>query len=182
MDLSIELIFSIPALLTCTPTEWCRRHCYACKGRFGFGAVKKSLEWKYKESQKNDFVERVNSELKRSKKNLVRVHAAGDFYSAEYINKWKAIAIANPDKKFRAYTKRVDLKKELETLNKIPNFDVYESIDETKPKQQMKKLLFGAIAGTPLPKGKKFRECNSGCEECGHLCWHKPMSVVFHKH
>ena len=36
---------------------------------------------------------------------VCRVHVAGDFFNQKYFNAWLAIALANPDKLFYAYTK-----------------------------------------------------------------------------
>lgn len=36
---------------------------------------------------------------------VCRIHVAGDFFNQNYFNAWLAIAIANPDKLFYAYTK-----------------------------------------------------------------------------
>jgi len=177
------IIFSLPPLVTCTPTEWCKKNCYACKGRFFFSNVQKSLNYKYRESKKDNFVSRVNLELSRTRKRFVRIHVSGDFYNTDYVNKWKRIALANPDKLFRAFTKRMDLIDSLLELNALPNVNIYESIDETKPKQDSQ-LLFGAIEGTPVVRELPWeaRMCNMGCEECGHLCWTDPKNVFFHKH
>ena len=29
-------IWNLPALKTCTPSAWCKKHCYALQGRFRF--------------------------------------------------------------------------------------------------------------------------------------------------
>jgi len=172
------LTFNLPVLKTCKPTQWCRKHCYANKGRFGFKQVKQSLEWKLEESKKDNFVEQINLQLKRSKKKLVRIHASGDFYSNEYVNRWIEIAKANPDKIFVTYTKRDDLQGVLKELESLPNVKLFGSIDETKIKTPFKK--FAAIEGTPVTDS--YRTCDGGCEKCKYKCWSLGDNVVFHKH
>jgi len=50
----------------------------------------------------------VNTILASSRK-IVRVHQDGDFYSQEYLEKWKEIARLLPDVTFYAFTKSFEL-------------------------------------------------------------------------
>lgn len=172
------LVFSLPALKTCKPTQWCRKYCYANKGRFTFPNVRESLDWKLEQSKRPDFVERINKELQKSKLSLVRIHSSGDFYDIEYINKWIEIVKNNPNKIFVAFTKRDEYQDVLEKLEELPNMRLYGSIDETKEKTPFK--MWAAIEGTNVVG--PHRTCSMGCEECGHLCWKDGRNVVFHKH
>ena len=172
------LIFSLPPLKTCTPTKWCREHCYALKNRFVWKTVRESLNWKFEESKKENFVKRVNNEIKKSKKKYVRIHASGDFYNIKYVNKWIEIVKNNPDKLFLAFTKREDLKDVLRKLEALPNMQLYGSLDESKLKTSFKK--WAAIEGTKV--SEKYRTCNMGCKKCGYKCWHDPRNVMLHEH
>jgi len=68
---------------------------------------------------------------------VVRVHASGEFYSAEYVRKWIIIANLNPNITFFAYTRSwsdPDVYKELKVLARLPNFILWWSCDrETGP-------------------------------------------------
>jgi hypothetical protein len=78
-------------------------------------------------SEREDFVPRMNATLKKYKAGQkIRVHDSGDFYNQEYIDKWHQIASQNPDKKFYAYTKSLDL--DWKKLHNLPNFHVIQSV------------------------------------------------------
>ena len=107
--------FSIPAgndkasgKITCPFAGSCLKLCYAKKGMYRFGNVERALSNRYEASKKDDFVERINTELakvKQGKQVYVRIHDSGDFYSPAYFAKWLEIAILNPAVRFYAYTK-----------------------------------------------------------------------------
>jgi len=168
-------IFNLPALITCTPSDWCRKHCYALHGRFIWGTIKAAHEWRYKQSLQNDFVSRMINEIKR-RKNLkfIRVHITGDFYSSKYILKWAAIARAFPCIPFRTNTKRQDLLGfMIEELP--PNFIIRESTDNTR--KSLGLVPEAAISGT---KGaENYFVCRDHCERCNFYCWrHADVNVV----
>lgn len=107
--------FSIPAgndkatgKITCPFAGSCLSLCYAKKGMYRFGNVERALSNRYEASKKDDFVERINTELAKVKKRkqvYVRIHDSGDFYSPAYFAKWLEIARLNPLVRFYAYTK-----------------------------------------------------------------------------
>lgn len=107
--------FSIPAgndkasgKITCPFAGSCLSLCYAKKGMYRFGNVERALSNRYEASKKDDFVERINTELAKVKKDkqiYVRIHDSGDFYSPSYFAKWLEIARLNPSVRFYAYTK-----------------------------------------------------------------------------
>lgn len=100
-------MFNIPAT-----KEICGRicpGCYAEREQNRFPVILKARLERYEASLLPSFVETVNKEISRTKKpfQFFRIHASGEFYSQEYINKWVQIAKANPTKIFYAYTKRL---------------------------------------------------------------------------
>lgn len=107
--------FSIPAgndkasgKITCPFAGSCLKLCYAKKGMYRFGNVERALSNRYEASKKDDFVERIDTELSKVKKGkqvYVRIHDSGDFYSPSYFAKWLEIARLNPSVRFYAYTK-----------------------------------------------------------------------------
>lgn len=126
--------FSIPAVKTCPgSTAHCRKICYATAGFFNFPKIKKNLEDNYQASLEDDFVDKINGQIKRSRSiKAVRIHPAGDFYSNEYIDKWIKIIKANPTLSFWAYTRSWRIPKllpKLEELSKLPNVQLFASTD-----------------------------------------------------
>ena len=81
--------------------------CYATKGNYNFKSVLRSLAKKTILSYKYlDWIERaIMAQIEADKIKLCRIHAAGDFFSIEYAEMWKRIAIAFPGTTFWTYTK-----------------------------------------------------------------------------
>jgi hypothetical protein len=183
--------FSLPALTTCTPSDWCRKFCYALKGFYNFPEVKRKYIWAYGESKKDTFVDDVIAELtshgkmykvkgvKANKYRWIRVHPSGDFYSVEYADKWRAIAEHFTGRRFVAYTKRGDLKNAMYKLDALDNFTVLESLDPSIPNRVLPKLTFATVVGTQWD-ADATHECPASCPMCGYKCWYG-KSVVFRK-
>jgi hypothetical protein len=99
-------------------------------------------------TRRDDFVARVNKQIKTSSIKLVRIHASGDFYDAErtganprssdyYIKCWHKIAKANPGTTFYAYTRSWTipvLRKALLAFAKLPNVQLWFSVDNSMPR------------------------------------------------
>lgn len=81
--------------------------CYACGGCYTFNSTKASLARKTVLSRLFlDFVRRaIIAQIRADKITICRIHAAGDFFSIEYINAWRDIVNACPDTVFWSYTK-----------------------------------------------------------------------------
>lgn len=161
-------VFNLPPLLTCTPSPWCRKNCYALKKRFVWKNVRETLVWRYKQSLRKDFVERIVREIKHSSNiRYVRIHITGDFYSKEYVDKWVEIAKSCPDIIFRTNTKRVSFLKYMKTKFS-KNVVVRESTDSSRKSSSI--LPQAAIKGTE--GSDKFFVCEDNCEKCSFYCWH----------
>ena len=179
-------IFNLPPKKTCTPSKWCltgrdgKPMCYALRNNFLFKNVVKSMDDRYQESLKSDFVDRMIKEIK-GHKNLkyFRIHASGDFYSKEYIRKWIKIAQECQDVLFRATTRRKDLKKELVKLNALSNVIIRQSLDTENIKPTMS-LPFAAISSLLVAKGAM--KCSNSCPKCKYSCWKKKVNVCFDEH
>lgn len=125
-------VFSLPVHSTCpgsTPT--CRACCYADSGQI------KMQQHRYRsklESAKADsFVSRMVAEIRRGWIGCVRFHVSGDFFSAEYVAKWEAIARALPHVRFYGYTRswRVPgMALALASLARLGNVRLYFSCDK----------------------------------------------------
>lgn len=163
-------IFNLPPLLTCSPSDWCKEHCYGLQGRFIWKTVKESHRWRYKESHKNTFVNKMIDEIKRRKSiKYVRPHIVGDFYSLAYLNKWIQIIKQCPNIFFRITTRRQGLIPIMKD-NQVENFIIRESTDITrKPSGFFPQAAIKGDIGT-----EKFYVCPDDCEKCKFYCYHNP--------
>jgi hypothetical protein len=123
--------FSLPPVATCPgASPACRRECYALRGHFRFQrrAYRRCLA----ESKAEGFAARVIGEIRRRWAGCVRIHVAGDFYSADYVRKWVAVARACPQTRFFAYTRswrKADIAAALEELSRCRNVRLWYSCD-----------------------------------------------------
>lgn len=99
-------IFNIPAIKTCPNCKSCAGNCYARKAEKIYPTVLPCREKNFKATLSPHFV-RMMVDLIKSMKGLqyFRIHESGDFYSAEYAEKWEQIAAALPEIQFYGYTK-----------------------------------------------------------------------------
>lgn len=172
------LIFNLPPIETCTPSEWCRKNCYALKRRHRWSNVKEGWQKRLELSKRPDFVELAVAEIKRSRCLYVRPHLAGDFYSVEYVRKWIEIVRQCPEKLFRTTTKRTNLGKALRELDSLPNMIVRESLDPSRPKPSGLFPAVGVIEGTPLDYiNQELFFCRDDCVTCGYTCWKERIST-----
>lgn len=158
-------------LLFDLPTSVCKENCLKCYARKAEKCYPNVLPFRkrnYKASLENSFVDQINAEIKKSKYNIIRPHASGDFYSQEYIEKWTTIAIQNPDKKFYAYTKNkkyFDFKK----LESLPNVNIIDSITSEGynygSKDYCDKLIKQGYKLCPAIKGSNIK-CMQDCKVC----------------
>jgi Gene product 88 len=123
--------FSLPAILTCPgASPSCRKECYALRGRFIF--LRRSYQRYLSASKEDGFTARMISEICRRWAGCVRIHVSGDYYSAEYVRKWIAIARACPTTRFFAYTRswrRADMAEALTELSRCRNVRLWYSCD-----------------------------------------------------
>lgn len=81
--------------------------CYACTGCYQFDSTKASLAVNtiMAKFYMNWFKRAIMAQIIADNIKIVRIHAAGDFFSAEYVEMWKEIIKANPGVLFWTYTK-----------------------------------------------------------------------------
>ena len=96
---------SMSGKLICPFAKDCVKFCYAQKGAYSWSNVKPAFEKRYEITKTDNFIDLMNSEIKKKKVDFLRIHDSGDFYSKAYIQKWFTIANDNPNVKFYAYTK-----------------------------------------------------------------------------
>src|SRR5262249_54635561 len=124
--------FSLPAVTSCpgsTPT--CRKECYALRGHFPLQA--RRFRRNLKAAREERFAARMIREITRRFVGCVRIHVAGDFFSADYVRAWAAVARACPQTRFYAYTRswrHPEIAVALAELARLPNVRLWWSADK----------------------------------------------------
>ena len=178
-------VFTLPRC-TCIGAGKCRDFCYAKKMEM-MKNVRESRAWKFEQSKTNHFIYDMMKEIRKGGLEVVRVHESGDFYSQEYLEKWRSIALAFPNVKFYAFTKAFQL-----NFSVLPsNFIVIQSygschdglIDEEKNTSRVVDSETMVNYGEYLcPYGKTwFYKCGETCAYC-FSDYPKVKHVAFHKH
>lgn len=158
------LMFNIPA-----SKEICGRlckDCYSYKAYKIYPNVLPAQTARYEASKQDDFVARVNKQLKAVKKpfKFLRIHgSAGEFYSQKYINKWVSIVKSNPNITFYTYTKRLE-HFDFSELKSLDNMVLIDSL-------HFKVLNYGPIDKAPVgafvcPDHTKETKCGETCMYC----------------
>ena len=170
-------VFSLPPVKTCVDCSTCSKTCYAMQAYKQYKNTKQAWDNNYKLSLTSKFVKEASEQIKHSRKVIYRLHNSGDFYSQEYINKWKEIIKANPDKKFYTYTKN----KLALQLNDMDNCNViYSFINGYRNygSEEYCQLLhdkFGAYV-CQIDKSK-HEKCMRECKEC---LYNDKVVIVIH--
>jgi hypothetical protein len=117
---------------TCPNAGVCGAMCYAKSGTYQFKNVKKAHLEKLELVLKDLIVFKkiINEELTKKKYigKYIRIHDAGDFFNHDYMIAWATIALSNPQCIFYAYTKEVEMHKELKDIFTWPkNFIIIYS-------------------------------------------------------
>jgi hypothetical protein len=124
--------FDLPAKVTCPgATELCASKCYAFKLASAYPNVGRKYLRNQEFANSAKFVRYMIDNIPR--KCEFRIHVSGDFYSVEYIQKWKAIAKARPDVTFYTYTRSWRIEElwfVLMELNALSNVNVNLSVDK----------------------------------------------------
>ncbi len=167
-------LFNVPIEETCKPTPWCKENCYGKKGYHirNRKTIAIGAERRLKLSKSDEFIEFITKEVLRRKFPWIRLHAIGDFYTKEYIQKWMEIAKNCPQTIFRTTTKRRDFKDVILELHNLPNFHIRESLDPSRTKPTMR-LPIAAVNTIDIVKDKRrnFFKCKQNCRLCKHTCW-----------
>lgn len=101
--------------------------CYATKGNYNFKGVRASLAIRTILARDYlDFVRRaILAQIIADGVKMVRIHASGDFFNAEYLNMWHEIVKENPNTIFWTYTKNT---KAETAFDDLPNANIVKSI------------------------------------------------------
>lgn len=175
------LVWNTPAAVTCPNANAdCLGECYAEKSEQGPRAAS-VLKCRYNNlnaSLTAEFVPAMTELIadiiatkrvyKSAKKIVVRIHESGDFYSAEYFNKWIEIAqhfSSDPRLVFVAYTKSVDYVPAQLPANVVIRFSIWNA---TAPQDIKKAAALGLPVYTAVPtftSEPAAQRCN--CIDCG---------------
>jgi hypothetical protein len=125
----IPAFLSKDGLKTCPNAKHCVAGCYAKSGAYLFSNVAAKYEQRLGLALSPQFVDTISLDIakacktasKRSKSPLIRVHDSGDFFSLDYTLSWFRVMKAFPHVPFYAYTKQVELLKDLKNANTIPD-------------------------------------------------------------
>jgi hypothetical protein len=172
--------FPLPAIQTCTPSKWCKKHCYALHGIYVIHKkmIDKCHQRNYFTTMEDSFIQDISFEISKKKIKYVRIHTSGDFYDNRYVWKWYQIALYHPETKFLAFTKRIDLAGPLQEFAKLPNVSIKESLDPTIANPGIEGVPKAYIQGTP---GENGHICSGYCSECFE-CWNKNTNIILPAH
>ena len=127
--------FSLPVLVTCPgQTPFCNRYCYGLKGQFTMLTVKEKNDTRLDATLRDDFVDIIVHEVRKTRAPAFRLHVIGDFYTVEYIEKWIEIANRLPLVIFFGSTRswRCEfLSMPLKRFRDLPNVYIKASVDLT---------------------------------------------------
>jgi hypothetical protein len=171
LDKSI-LCFAIAPVVSCLNCSQCKKSCYALKPYRRWTDVKNAWNRNFSMAKDGTFIPVVTRQIKASRTcKTVRIHVAGDFFSAEYIEQWSAIVDLFPHINFYSYTKVWHLfPTQLAILNSKPNCNIINSIaddggvnfGDTNRVSQLKAMGYNVC---PVEKTNKVI-CGKDCKIC----------------
>lgn len=138
----------------------CLMLCYAMQHNYCRDNVKDALKKNYKKTLRKDFVALMCGWIRSMFVRVVRVHASGEFYSAEYVWKWIAITRRNPKIIFYAYTRSwsdPETYEALKVLAREPNFIMWWSCDRATgapPRNRGVRRAYLSISDDDVPRFK----------------------------
>jgi len=103
------LSFGMPAKRSCPKADKCAPYCFGEHGSYIWPVVANKYEWRFQESKKPEFTDKMVNQLNRKRSNHMRVHDIGDFYSQKYLSKWVNIWRHQSRMQFWFYTKSISL-------------------------------------------------------------------------
>jgi hypothetical protein len=125
--------WSITAGSSCPgKTVACAGCCYAMRGFFNMPAVERRMQANYDFSRSKEFVPWMTKAIWAHSVRVLRVHVAGDFYDAAYVQKWIDIAKQTPRVVYYGYTRSwrtLKISESLERLALVKNFRLWYSAD-----------------------------------------------------
>lgn len=181
-------VFNLPSGDTCPgKTAFCASICYAAKVE----RIYKNTRVAYQrnldavENDPQGTAAAIVAQIKKRGIKTVRIHANGDFYSADYIFFWQDIARACPETLFFGYTRswRVKgLELPLACLRALSNVRLLASVDPTTP-EGPKGWRLARILEKPESKAAKQGAKVPGhvvcLEQVGHVATCEDCRICF---
>lgn len=175
------MIFNLPREKTCVEaTEQCKDNCYekkSCRGN-----VVRAREKNLEASRNELFIETIKSNIGENindrKLTYFRIHASGDFYNIEYLDKWVKIAndYVGKNIKFVAYTKSINildkyLKDNGININDINIKFIYSIMEDTKVEdiqlaRNYNLMTYSALDISSVNGENYSKFCTMGCADC----------------
>ena len=180
--------FSLPSFVTCPgASPWCRKHCYAWRLERLRPLCRRAYVRNLALSLEPERFEAHVLQLLPEDTSLVRIHVGGDYYGPEYVEAWRRICEARPDKQFWSYTRSwsvATLRPSLEELRALHNLELFASLDPDMPMPSADwRAAFIAI--DPRASGMPCRHQQGqveSCLECGYCFREREGNVVFKVH
>lgn len=178
----------LPAVTTCRKDAPCIKDCYACKGRYRMPTHKAVKEenlaiWNHNHA---DYLMDICKFLNTGKYRYFRWHSCGDIVSIEYLHMMIGVAVAYPDVRFLAFTKKFELINEAGWIPENLNI-VFSAWDNSFQIQNCYHYPVAFIRFKDVTRNPAFpadvKECPGHCSSC-FLCWKMSwgQSVVFDQH
>src|SRR5581483_4816243 len=112
--------FSLPSRKTCPGrSDLCSKACYSAHLEAFRPNIKSQYEKNFRLSRRKTFVKRMIHFIESKKIEVVRIHAAGDFYSSLYTRKWLEVMKTCPQTIFYFYTRSWRVREILKVLKEI---------------------------------------------------------------
>lgn len=186
-------VWNLPPVVSCPgSSKWCLSHCYNADQREDKFPIQSWLQnWssylQFREQTEAYILNELNSS---NAKSIMRIHSSGDFFSNDYIEMWINIVSSRPSVMFWAYTRSwadSNLLKSLEKLRKLPNMQLFASVDSTMiepPKNWRLSYVYSKDAEIDL-RGLICPEQSDGsikCIDCKYCITKGEGNVLFALH
>ena len=165
------LVFDLPSVKSCPNCKSCKSTCYATHQQIQYPDtnVYRNTNLHLFLNEQKTLQMLIEKQLTSSKKEVIRLHGAGDFFSQEYINFWANIIMRFPNKKFYAYTK-VESMFDFSNITKLKNFNLITSFvggklnyGSLKYCEMLKERYNAFICPCGIDESKK---CGVNCNYC----------------
>jgi len=178
------LVFDLPAVESCRNCASCAKTCYAVKAQVQYWEVlaKRSTNFWLAKNEPAFLFGEIRKQLSRTRKEMSRIHASGEYFSQEYVDFWTEIVESFPKIKFYSYTK-MESKLDFSYIERLPNFNlIYSILPNGKrnygPEAEM--LALSKATGFPICPYRKGMKNPPHCGKCKICLTHKYVLFVIH--
>jgi len=176
-------IFDTLAVYTCPNHADCEATCYARKFQRMYAGclMRRSINTYLAENDLDTLEKLIIAQLTHARRDIVRLHSSGDFFSQAYVDLWTRIAERFPAISFYTYTKT---SWDFSSLLSLPNFNLVSSICPdgsinygTLDAMRTKARAFHA----PICPYRAGQQGNPHCGKECRICLKSPL-VLFVQH